>query len=129
MVQLSLELDSLARSVRMNDVRSHSEVVYHPESSRIDDGAFALKFEYRGRSHVVAGAYHVTHTSSFADNSLTKTVDCVVVNRVLTYRNGQYMLLPMLHKDELALERATRKVLSDPYSNPYLTLSKARVEA
>lgn len=130
--QLILDLDAPARPVRQarpETVRSANKVIYHAESSLIESSRFSMKFTYRGRSYLVKGSYHLTSASHLADDQVSRVVDYVAIDRILSFRNGGYSYMPVLKTEEVALSTAVSATLKDPYSNPYLTLVYDRAAA
>jgi hypothetical protein len=70
--------------------------------------------------------YHLAEFSASMDDSLARVVDFVHVDKVLTYRSGAYLSLPVQKTDELYLIHATRETLADAYFNPFLTSKYTR---
>ncbi len=128
MSQLFIDFDSTSpvRSARTGEVRAQSKIQYHADASSIESSRFALKMSLRSRSFLVKGVYHVTNVSQFMDESLARIVDYVHIDRVFTYRNGQYADLPVLKNEEIYIMKATKEILQDPYNNPFLTLQHER---
>jgi hypothetical protein len=64
----------------------------------------------------------MSQVNQFMDESLSRIVDYVHIDRILTYRNGQYVHIPVLKNEEIYLLHTTKEILKNPYSNPFLTL-------
>ena len=128
--QLSIDFDAptpktVTRQPQTDKVRSRV-AIFHSDSSQIEQSRYTLKFSISGRSYEVRGVYHLAEFSASMDDSLARVVDFVHVDKVLTYRSGAYLHLPVQKTDELYLIHAARETLSDAYLNPFLTSKFAR---
>ena len=121
--QLHIDFDtSTERIARPSMVKEHSKVVFHEDASLIEGTRFALKLSYKSRSYLVRGVYHITNTSHFRDDTISRVVDYVQIEQIATFRNGQYIQMPILKSEEAELTLAAKDILANPYNNPFLTL-------
>ena len=124
--QLSIDFDTPSRTVRASAVRNRSRVEYHAESSLIELNRYSIKLSFNNRSYMVRGVYHITQVSHLRDDQISRIVDYVGVDRIFTYRNGQYIVVPLLRAEESHIVSAVKDILKDPYNNAFLTVSHDR---
>jgi hypothetical protein len=115
-----VQLQEKVRGVNISTSNS-LPVIYHPEASHFSESKFAIKCEFSGVSYLIEGAYHLSNNLRFHDDSLEKSVDLVVIDRILPYKAGAYRFAPISKKEESILSKIGESIVKNPYYNTYLT--------
>lgn len=115
-----IQLQEKMRGVNIvND--TSTPVVYHPEASHFSESKFAIKCEFSGSSYLIEGAYHMSNNLRFQDDSLEKSINLILIEKILPYKAGTYRFAPISKKAENILQKTVQEIIKSPYHNPYLT--------